>query len=213
MTTEQAGSETAIDRDAVRRAWPDNLRVLLTVLVLAHHSALTYGHLPLWPYTELAPAGDPGGALLDLLVYGNQTWFMGLFFLVSGLFVPTSCDRRGERGFVRSRLLRLGLPYLVFVLVLRPLFTLPAYLSTPAEARQPPPVWYLLSWDSGPLWFVLVLLVFSVGYALLRRLGARPAAQWQLPRLRSQIGGVLLLGLGVGVIRALWRQLVPDGSY
>lgn len=92
----------------------DHLRVLLTVLVVLHHAAITYANIPIWHYTE--PARDSSGAALDLLVMFNQTFFMGFFFLIAGYFVPGSYDRKGGRAFMKDRLVRFGIPLLAFLL-------------------------------------------------------------------------------------------------
>jgi fucose 4-O-acetylase-like acetyltransferase len=213
MTSTVSRAGTADTTTDPRRPWPDNLRVFLIILVLAHHCALTYGHLPIWPYTETAAPQDRAAGALDLLVYVNQAWFMGMFFLISGLFVPGSADRRGLRSFVRGRLLRLGVPYLIFLLVLRPLFTLPVYLAVPAAQRPAYAVFYATSVDSGPSWFLLVLLLFSLGYAAVRSLGAPGADRLVVPGVRPGLGAALLLGLGLGVVSGCWRLLVPEASY
>lgn len=209
MTSTVRRTDPANTTHDQRRSWPDNLRVWLIILVLAHHCALTYGHLPIWPYTETASPQDRASSALDLLIFVNQTWFMGMFFLISGLFVPASADRRGLGSFVRGRLQRLGVPYLIFLLLLRILFTLPAYLAIPVAQRPSYPSYYLISVDSGLSWFLLVLLVFSLGYAALRALGAPPAEQLVITRLRPGISTVLLLG----VVSGTWRLIVPEGSY
>ena len=43
------------------------------------------------------------------------------FCFISGLFTPRSLTRKGTREFMRDKLLRYGLPYLVFYFVLNPL--------------------------------------------------------------------------------------------
>ena len=55
---------------------------------------------------------------------------MSLMFLLSGLFVWPSLQRKRSWGFVRDRLRRLGLPYVFGVLVLIPIAFYPAYLAT-----------------------------------------------------------------------------------
>ena len=83
----------AADRPSRPRLfYVDHLRVVLTVLVVLHHAAITYGNIPVWYLTE--PAQDPSGVALDLFVLFNQTFFMGMFFLIAGYFVPGSIDRR-----------------------------------------------------------------------------------------------------------------------
>ncbi|GGS92294.1 acyltransferase [Nonomuraea spiralis] len=179
----------------------DNLRVALTALVVAHHVAVTYGNIPMWYYTE--PAQDPSGAVLDILVVFNQAFFMGFFFLISGFFTPGSHDRKGGRAFVRDRLVRLGVPLLVFLLVLRPLVTL---------GDHGIPYWkfYLASWDPGPMWFVEVLIVFALLYAWWRRLG-RSDGQGAGGALTLK--GVVLFTAGLAAVTVLWRIPVPQGTY
>ncbi|SDJ82096.1 Fucose 4-O-acetylase [Nonomuraea jiangxiensis] len=181
----------------------DNLRIVLTVLVIAHHCAVTYGNIPLWFYTE--PAQDATGAVLDILVVFNQAFFMGFFFLISGLFTPGSYERKGARLFVRDRLVRLGIPLLVFLILLRPLANFPGYLAVDMPYWQ----YYLLSWDPGPMWFVEVLIVFALAFAAWRSLRA-PAGREPSP---LTFPAIVLFVLGLAVVTALWRILVPVGSY
>lgn len=143
----------------------DNLRVMLTVLVVLHHVAITYGNIPIWFYTE--PAQDASGVALDVFVTVNQTFFMGLFFLISGFFTPGSHDRKGGRAFLRDRFIRLGIPLLAFLVLLRPIAGLGGF--TAPENDLPYWLFYLVTWDPGPMWFVEVLLVFVLVYALIRR--------------------------------------------
>ncbi|MFD0475556.1 acyltransferase family protein [Nonomuraea thailandensis] len=103
------------------RLWfADNLRILLTSLVVLHHIAVMYSGLPLWYYVE-PPTGAAAGAVLAIFVVVNQAWFMGAFFLLSGYFTPGSFDRKGPGAFLRDRLVRLGIPLVVFYFVLSPL--------------------------------------------------------------------------------------------
>lgn len=182
----------------------DNLRIALTALVVLHHVAVTYGHIPLWYYTE--PAQDGSGIVLDVFVVLNQLWFMGFFFLLSGFFVPGAHDRKGGGRFVRDRLVRLGAPLLLFTLLVRPLLTIPGAVGSGL------PYWeyYLRTWDPGPTWFLETLLVFTLVYALVRR--GRPAPP---PRpaaalsTRAVVAGVA----GLAVVTFLWRFVVPNGTY
>ncbi|MEU5861310.1 acyltransferase family protein [Nonomuraea sp. NPDC047529] len=178
----------------------DNLRVLLTALVVVHHVAVTYGNIPIWYYSE--PATDASGVALDLLVVFNQAFFMGFFFLISGFFTPGSHDRKGGRAFVRDRLVRLGVPLLIFVVLLRPLLTL-------GDHGMPFWKWYIVSWDPGPMWFVEVLIVFALLYAWWRRAGRSDGRGGGAPSLK----GVVLFTLGLAAVTVLWRVPVPQGTY
>lgn len=183
----------------------DNLRTALTVLVVTHHVAITYGNIPLWYYLE--PAKDPSGVALDMLAVFNQAFFMGFFFLISGFFTPGSYDRKGARAFLRDRLVRLGIPLLVFVVLLRPLITFGGYIRRDDDM----PYWqyYLASWDPGPMWFAEVLIVFALAYAGWRSLRA-PLDQRPAP-LRFR--WIALFTLVLAAATFLWRIPVPTGTY
>ena len=152
---------------------------MLTGLVVIHHAAVTYSDIPMWYYTE--PAKDRSGVALDILLIFDQTFFMGFFFLISGFFVPTSYDHKGGRAFLQDRLVRLGIPLVVFSVLLGPILTTPFYAIARAgeEAKGADlSYWafYLSSWSPGPLWFVEVLLLFCGLYAWFvgSGLGVRP---------------------------------------
>src|SRR5215475_13190314 len=100
----------------------DALRAAVTLLVVFHHTAITYGAIGGWYYREIDPSTKSlGGILLILFCTINQAWFMGLFFLLAGYYTPASYDRHGPAGFARERLLRLGIPLLIYFFLLHPL--------------------------------------------------------------------------------------------
>lgn len=201
--------------DVVRASRPtrilyiDNLRVFLTVLVVAHHSAAAHGNLQLWPNWQ-QPASSSAALPLDLLLLVNQTFFMGFFFLLSGYFVPGAADRRGPGTFAVERLKRLGIPFLGFVVLLRPLFALPIYLDQPPATRPSFAVYYVTSWQIGPAWFLEVLLIFSLAFALSRHLRG-PAEPARSRPLRRR--DVLAFALVLAAATYAWRILVPLGTY
>jgi glucans biosynthesis protein C len=200
-----------------RLLYVDNLRTVLMALVVIHHAAITYSNIPLWYYTE--PPADPSGTLLDLLLVLDQAFFMGAFFLISALFVPGSYDRKGARRFLGERLLRLGVPLLLWLLVLRPLATVGRYVEARDAAAQygaELPYWqfFLLSVNPGPMWFVEVLFVFSALYVLWRSLtGEDRRASASTPAAGRAPGAVAIIGFTVGLalVTYLWRIVVPMG--
>ncbi len=187
-----------------RLQYIDNLRIALTALVVLHHVAVTYGNIPLWYYTE--PAQDASGTVLDVFVVINQLYFMGFFFLLSGLFVPGAHDRKGGSRFVKDRLVRLGVPILLFTVLIRPLLEIPGAMASPL------PYWefYLRHWDAGPTWFLETLLVLTLVYALVRR--GRPAPP-PAPASRLTGRGIVAGVAALALVTFLWRFLVPLGTY
>jgi peptidoglycan/LPS O-acetylase OafA/YrhL len=99
---------------------------------------------------------------------------LGPLFVVGGWLASVSLARHGPGHFLRSRLLRLGVPVLVYLVLIDPVAD---YLGARAEGQRLGLGHYL--WevrgdrDLGPMWFVVALLVFSLGYAAWR--AVRPA--------------------------------------
>jgi len=104
----------------------DNLRVWLAVLVVLHHLSVIYAANTAFYYVEPANNALTTVALVFFQLF-NQAYFMGLFFFLSGYFTPASYDRKGAGVFLKDRLLRLGVPLLVFAFVLGPVASIGKY--------------------------------------------------------------------------------------
>jgi Acyltransferase family len=107
------------------------------LLVVAHHAALAYH-----PYAPLPPkslgepmiwsafpvvdsARWPG---IELFVGFDDTFFMPLMFLISGVFAWASLERKGGIRFLRERAVKLGAGFVVSAAVLAPLAYYPTFL-------------------------------------------------------------------------------------
>jgi len=161
------------------------LRATITLLVIAHHVALGYhpfappplDSLRTAPFWQAFPVVDPDrwhGALW--FVAFNDTFFMSLMFLISGLFVWRGLSRKGAARHLADRARRLGLPFLAGAALLAPLAYFPSYLQTGASAsgsgfwRE----WLALSsWPAGPAWFLWLLLAFNLVAVALYAVTAR----------------------------------------
>jgi glucan biosynthesis protein C len=85
----------------------------MVVLVVNMHACVTYSHVGSW-YVNEAPDPPLPIKLAFLFWQGHlQSFFMAILFLVAGYFAHGSLERRGPAGFVRERLVRLGLPTLL----------------------------------------------------------------------------------------------------
>ena len=170
-----------------RLLYLDNLKVCLTVLVIFHHAGQAYGDGGGWAYTPSNPAEVMPWIWHFFSV--NVAFFMGLFFLISGYFVPASYDKQGATVFVRKKLIRLGIPLLV-------MGGLISVLSGKLEV--------------GHMWFVESLLVFCLIYALIR--------QWVQPineacNSKPTIIGLLIIALLMGVGSYFIRQVSPQDHW
>jgi glucans biosynthesis protein C len=161
----------------------DRLRIFLTLLVVAHHSALAYvkyGHFDREHYSwSTAPVVDNQQWIgLDLFVLFNDSFFMSLMFFLSGLFVWSSLVRKGARLFLKDRALRLGLPFVVVALSVMPLSYYPSFRLTGSDIDFGS-FWRdtltIGPWPTGPAWFIWLLLVFDIAAAGAQRLAASRA--------------------------------------
>jgi len=190
-----------------RQVFLDRLRTLLTVLVVAHHAAITYGAAGGWFYRERAADGSPASLLLTFFCAVNQAFFMGMFFLLAGYFTPGALQRKGPGRFLRERLVRLGVPVLVFGCLLGPLTVQLARGVDVAQLQ-----WHFFparGWNfvMGPLWFCWALLLFSVAFVGCQLARVRVALK-AMPSTMSWV----VSALGVGLMAFVVRLVFPVGE-
>ena len=186
-------STTAPGRSLNRIAYVDALRVVLIMLVVAHHSVEAYvtAHPP-----EI-PLPDSPIARASVFLGVNAAFFMGIFFFLAGCFTPGALDRKGATAFLRDRGRRLGLPLLFGTVAIVPIAGWAHLALDPAA----PPISYWTYWtryfppqgplhryffgdvskpgfwpewehwpafNFGHLWFLEHLLVYALLYAAAR---------------------------------------------
>lgn len=172
------------------------LRGFVTLLVVLHHSLLAYhpymprdltawGKGPQW-WAAFPILDAQKNEVFGLITGFNDIFFMSLMFFISGLFVWPSLQRKGAFGFLRDRVVRLGLPFAIAASVLAPLAYYPSYLQRGGDPSIDVywQTWLALpSWSSGPAWFIWVLLAYGTVAAALYAIV--PALGRGLARLAS----------------------------
>jgi glucan biosynthesis protein C len=212
----------------------DNLRAVFIVMVLAFHSMMAYiAFLPHHPFVfDAAPYLWRAFPIVDqqrffgfdLFCAWFDVFLMAFFYLLSGLFVWSSLTRKGPGAFLQDRMLRLGLPFAVVIVLLMPLALYPTYVQSTGHATVAG-YWHawlqLPFWPNGPVWFLWLLVLWDVlaagAYLLLRRHGDRVLRLSHYARRRPAIfiGGLLLLSALAYVPLALifgpasWSQTGP----
>jgi surface polysaccharide O-acyltransferase-like enzyme len=185
----------------------DHLKVVLTVLVILHHAAITYGAPGSWYYNEKTTLL---GAIVSMTAFVavNQAFFMGFFFFLSALFIPSSYDKKGAGKFVADRLLRLGLPLVFYSLVLSPFLSFMTYTIKYPQVTY---AQYLGGFDGwinfGVLWFVVALLLFTLAYALFRMFVDDKGISKPVP----SVAKILIFAVCIGVITYDIRIVFPVG--
>ena len=210
--------DQAVPGKNTRQFFIDHWRAFLAILVVLHHISLVYG-ASLQGYYYVEPPFTSPKAFVQLLAFAlvNQGWFMGTFFLIAGYFTPGSFDRKGAGSFIKDKLLRLGIPLLVFYFVLSPISFIGYYLM-PAEMTG---ITTGFTWSGfwkaypdfiglGPVWFLAMLLVFNLVYVIWRGV-VRKSEITSQPSNPGYLGiGIFILALAG--ISYLWRMVVPLGQ-
>ena len=195
------------DSKLSRLKFVDNLRIFLTILVIAHHAGQPYG-----------PTGGrwlifntERSAFLGPFFSVNAAFFMGFFFLLSGYFTPGSYDRKGATAFLNDRFLRLGIPIALFALGIFPLVL---YFTSSRETSFSR---YLFQsylgqgqLEVGHLWFLVHLLLYAICYALWRRTThSKPRSIQKLlpvPEHRAILAYLVALSLVTFLVR-IWYPI------
>ena len=199
-----------IDPKTERLFFIDNLRIALTILVVLHHQAVLYAT----------------NAVLLLFLMLNQAFFMGLFFFLSGLFTPTSYERKGLRVFLKDRLMRLGIPIVIYIAVVSPIaqICMSFYRSTEIGIQLLTSLTlgrYFNMIGIGPLWFLVMLLIFDVCYLLWRAATSNKpgkTGQFAAPKVRTICLFIVALAFATYLMRMItpintWVLFFPSLSY
>ena len=187
----------------------DNIKVLLTTLVVLHHTFIAYSSSDGWYYNE--PTSIKGAKLvMTMFVSVNQSFFMGFFFLLAAYFTGASYTKKGYCKFVQDRLIRLGIPLLFYSFILTPLMCYLVYYF--GKEKHISIIEYLSgynSWiDPGVTWFVAALLLFTLIYVAIRRLFK---INFSVPVAVPDLSRILWFALGLGIISFLVRIIFPVG--
>jgi hypothetical protein len=111
-----AFSRGSIVESRPREQWVDNLRVIVIAGVIVLHAATVYlVAIAGWYYQERTTS-NVWLVLLSGPALIGATFALGPPFLLAGWFSARSAGPPGPGGFAGSRLVRLGVPLVVFVL-------------------------------------------------------------------------------------------------
>ena len=189
----------------------DNLRIFLIVLVVLHHLAITYGGPGGWDYVENEP--DTLSAILySMFLASNQSFFMGLFFLISAYFTAHVIERKKTGKFISDRLKRLVIPLLVYYFIISPVVVFMVvrwHYNDMISFKD-----FIIErhgFGFGPMWFVEALIYFTgiylIYYYIFERKRSRKLRTLKLPGN----GMILLFALLIGAAAFVIRIWLPVG--
>jgi glucan biosynthesis protein C len=210
-----------------RLLYVDNLRTLLIIMVVLWHMAVTYGAPGFWPYRE-GPADDLTALVFTLFSAINGPYVLGFFFMIAGYFSPGAYDRHGPGPFLKARIMRLGIPLLIYVFLIDPLIHYAIRVSGWGLTvslgtfwgywRQHVSNYRLYGPGVGPMWFVELMLIFVVAYGLGRLVSGFVSGSSRDAEQSKGIGVPSNTTIGVfafflGAIIFVMRIWLPIDSY
>ena len=204
--------------DKKRLYYLDNLKVFLIILVIIHHVGQAYGSTGgSWFYSYPGERVKP----LGLFFLFNASFFMGLFFFISGYFLPASFDRHGARKFINDKLIRFGIPLIFAAFVMIPIIEYVKYLNYVNHINFHD--FYIREWlgytpdiaahhrtfNFAHLWFIEHLLIYSILYAVIRTVlqkcvSSISTSTTRRARLYAIIPYILILGVITNLTRTVW---------
>lgn len=152
-----------------RLTYIDNIRILLISLVILHHLAVSFAAQGTWYHSHGSATGIVSLIFSGFLAF-NQSFFMGFLFLVSAYFTPASYDKKGFFTFIKGRIFRLGIPLLFYVIVIHPFLNhilTGGFTLVSLDYFKP----FIERYDVlglGHMWFIALLLVLDLLYAVFR---------------------------------------------
>lgn len=194
----------------------DNLRLLVIVLVVMVHLAVTVSGLGSWYYVYPNHLDTLSTIWFAFFQSFTQGYFLGLLFLLAGYFVAGSYDRKGFRQFNWDRFKRLVIPTLIFMIAIDPFISL-------VELGNKFTGFNLINFLSatGPMWFAAALFGFSLIYAFWRLFASirAPASEQetekhvpQSSQLKPNFTFAVILILVIAVFAFLIRIIQPIGT-
>jgi glucan biosynthesis protein C len=199
--------------DRPREHFWDALRAFLMLLGIPYHVALSYQ-----PGQDFIVHSGEGVRGFANFAQALHLFRMPAFFVIAGYFALLLLARREPQVWLRSRFMRLGVPFLTCLVTLVPAMNLVCELSN-LPTHEALRSWRENSLTSGGywvrhLWFIIVLLYFSSAatFVAMRFPAVRtsnvPAGldDWAA---RNLLPTLLVLALAIGG----WEALALEGFY
>lgn len=162
----------------------DYLRAFMVLLVVLEHAGLPYSPL----FKQTAYIGDFGGELFfDILHYHNDAVMMPFLFMLAGMFVLPSLQRRGFLSFCQEKFRRLVIPFVLGVAFLVPPQTYFKYLvkvdPNMTYLHYLTDVFFAGHMSASGFWFLYYLFVLTFGFLILQKM---------MPSLKTKLGQFVL---------------------
>jgi len=196
----------------------DNIRYLMVLLVVVLHSACGYSY-----YTTWWSVNDENSIFFNYVLGILGVFLMPTLFFIAGYFALPSLLQKGRWLFIRSKLKRLGIPWLLGVVLVSPIINYIHLYSRdyPANLLS---LWSIfvnnikgaLSFHTGFItsqlqfshdhfWFISLLFFFFIAFAILHDGKNRwfPGANSSTKQIVARMKSILVVVFLVSVLTAV----------
>jgi glucan biosynthesis protein C len=209
----------------------DTVRTATMLSVVLYHAVAAYSTLtPHWS------VHDGVSAVADGIRELFDVYMMPVFFFVAGYFAVPSLRKQGSWRFIEGKIRRIGVPWLLAVLVIVPIVRYAGELKTgPSAVHQAfwkswigylkgagtfrVGLWTVTRVNQMHFWFLSLLLTFFIVYGFVYALkgfggGRRSASQDVITPSRQSVFAVLSLAVGLATIGYfIVSMMTPDLSW
>jgi glucan biosynthesis protein C len=179
---------------------------LLATLVVLIHTGVTYGAIGSWDFVE-AHNVLWLSVLTTTINSFAQSFVLGAFFFISAYFLPRSLAKKGPARFLLDRFIKLGIPYLSYYFVIMPVLVA---VGDWGEGESFSLGSYFDDCNSGPLWFIEALLIFTLVYLIIKVVRRSPGRKLFAPGLPNR-SAILTYILAAAVLGFAARLVFPIG--
>ena len=153
--------------------WMDNLRTIIIFLVVFYHVGGVYEAGGLWGWFWIID--DPNtitwvgvvGAVFDLFM-------MPTMFFIAGYLTPPSLDKKSGWEFVKGKIKRLMVPWLIALFTLIPLYrVIFLYSRGLPQENWLNYIYFNTANSQNWLWFLPLLFAFDLIYLVVNKLGIK----------------------------------------
>jgi hypothetical protein len=136
-----------------------------------------------------------------------RPWLLGVFFLVTGAIAAKLYQWKNQ-GFVESRFVKLGIPSLLYIVLVNPLLVYAGKNGTTTFASFVTDEFLRFKIiGTGPLWFAIILLACSISFPHL-------AKKLTFGKIKfPSASNIVLFGLILSAATFILRIWIPVGTY
>ena len=217
----------AIDLHTTRYYYLDNLRALALMLGVFVHAAMAYSLYMNEMWLTSAPEKS---TIIEAATMFSHLFRMPLFMLIAGFFGCYLYQKRGLKGFIKNRSLRILLPFVIFFPLLMASFVFLFMYAMEHVENKSPLLQLISTFATNPgarpnmqvstmqLWFLFNLVLFYCVILVILKINVLNVKAWLSTCSVRTLRSVLLLVLPLIMVPALYSQYalplhMPDRPY